>query len=65
MVYATPIEAEEAFYHAFSHCDLTAMMQIWLDAEHVECIHPGSQRLTGTAAIRYSWQQIFSQGEQL
>jgi ketosteroid isomerase-like protein len=65
MQYATPLEAEEAFYDAFSRCDLSAMMQVWLDAEHVECIHPGSQRLQGKAAIRYSWEQIFAQGEQL
>jgi len=65
MQYATPAEAEDAFYSAFSRCDLDAMMQVWLDAEHVECIHPGSSRLQGTSAIRYSWEQIFSAGEQL
>lgn len=65
MQYATPIEAEDAFYQAFSRCDLTAMMHVWLDAEHVECIHPGSPRLQGSAAIRHGWQQIFSEGEQL
>lgn len=65
MLYATPIEAEEAFYQAFSRCDLTAMMHIWLDAEYVECIHPANPRLRGIAAIRYSWQQIFAQGQQL
>lgn len=65
MQYATPVEAEDAFYYAFSRCDLNAMMQVWLDAEHIECIHPGSSRLQGIAAIRYSWEQIFSAGEQL
>lgn len=65
MQYATPVEAEEAFYHAFSRCDLTAMMQVWLNAGHVECIHPGSSRLQGIAAIRYSWEQIFSAGEKI
>lgn len=65
MLYATPIEAEDAFYQAFSRCDLTTMMQVWLNADYAECIHPGSARLVGIAAIRYSWQQIFTQGEQL
>lgn len=65
MEYATPSEAEDAFYLAFSQCNLDAMMQIWLDAEHVECIHPGAARLQGSAAVRYSWQQIFAQGETL
>jgi ketosteroid isomerase-like protein len=65
MEYATPAEAEDAFYLAFSQCNLGAMMQIWLDAEHVECIHPGAARLQGIPAIRYSWEQIFAQGEKL
>jgi len=65
MLYATPIEAEEAFYEAFNKRDLEAMMNIWLDAGHVECIHPGGPRLQGVGAVRHSWQQIFSQGEPL
>lgn len=65
MQFATPSEAEDAFYHAFAQCNLNAMMQVWLDAPHSECIHPGSARLQGIAAIRYSWEQIFAAGEQL
>lgn len=65
MEFATPSEAEDAFYNAFSRCDLDAMMSIWMDADHIECIHPGAARLHGTAAVRYSWQQIFKQGDQL
>ncbi|MEJ2397568.1 MAG: nuclear transport factor 2 family protein [Gammaproteobacteria bacterium] len=65
MEYATPDEAEDAFYDAFSRYDLDAMMAIWMNADHIECIHPGAARLQGMAAIRYSWQQIFNQGEHL
>lgn len=65
MQFATPSEAEDAFYEAFTRRDLDTMMAIWMDADHIECIHPGTTRLQGTAAIRYSWQQIFNQGEQL
>lgn len=65
MQFATPTEAEDAFYHAFAKCDLGAMMQVWLDAPHIECIHPGSSRLQGFAAIRYSWEQIFTPGDKL
>lgn len=65
MQFATPNEAEDAFYQAFTRCDLDAMMAVWLDADHIECIHPGAARLQGMAAIRYSWQQIFAQGEKL
>jgi ketosteroid isomerase-like protein len=65
MEYATPTEAEEAFYQAFTRRDLAAMMAIWLHADHVECIHPGGPRLQGIDAIRHSWQQIFKQGNPL
>lgn len=65
MEFATPDEAEDAFYDAFSRCDLDAMMAIWMDADHIECIHPGAARLRGTGAVRFSWQQIFAQGEAL
>lgn len=65
MQFATPTEAEDAFYLAFAQRDLNAMMQVWLDASHVECIHPGSARLQGLAAIRDSWEQIFSAADQL
>lgn len=63
MQYATPAEAEDAFYSAFSRCDLNAMMQVWLAAEHIECIHPGMTRLQGIDAIRFSWEQIFADGQ--
>jgi ketosteroid isomerase-like protein len=65
MQFATPIEAEEAFYDAFSRCDLSAMMQVWLNAEHIECIHPAGPRLNGIDAVRESWAQMFSHGDTL
>jgi len=63
--FATPHEAEDAFYLAFTRANITAMMQVWLDAQHIECIHPAGPRLSGPEAIRQAWQQIFAQGERL
>lgn len=63
--FATPHEAEDAFYLAFSRANEANMMQVWLDAQHIECIHPAGPRLIGPDAIRQSWQHIFAQGEQL
>ena len=57
--FPTPTAAEEAFYRAFERRDLEAMMDIWLDADYVECIHPMGHRLVGHNAIRNSWQNIF------
>lgn len=61
-VYATPEEAEQAFYAAFEACDLKAMMDVWADREFVECIHPLSQRAQGREAVEASWRQIFDGG---
>lgn len=59
--FATPEEAENAFYEAWERGDLEALMAVWADDEDVVCIHPGSPRLTGHAQIRETWQQILSQ----
>ncbi|MDH5444054.1 MAG: nuclear transport factor 2 family protein [Gammaproteobacteria bacterium] len=58
--FSEPDEVELAFYKAFETSDLDAMMQVWLDADYIECIHPMSHRLMGVHAIRESWQEIFN-----
>ena len=58
--FSDPQDVENAFYKAFETSDLDAMMQVWLDGDYVECIHPMGHRLMGPAAIRDSWQEIFS-----
>lgn len=65
MLFATPTEAEDAFYDAFSRADIAAMMQVWHGDELITCIHPAGPRLQGTQAVRQSWQQIFASGEKL
>lgn len=60
--YATPEEAETAFYNAFRLSDLAAMMDVWADREFIECIHPMSERLQGRRNIQNSWRQIFDSG---
>jgi len=64
-VFATPQEAEEAFYEAFERGDLQAMMTVWAEDEGVICIHPGAPRLEGQAEIRESWRQIFTASGEL
>lgn len=55
-------EIEAAYYDALSHADLDALMALWADDEEIVCIHPGSPRLVGHAAIRASWEVIFERG---
>ena len=64
-VFNDPEDVEKAFYRAFESSDLEAMMQVWLDADYVECIHPMSHRLMGIVAIRDSWQEIFGHNSEV
>ena len=61
-IYATPEDAEQAFYDAFQSRDLNAMMDVWADREFIECIHPLSDRAHGPSEVAASWRQIFSSG---
>ena len=60
--FATPQQAEQAFYDAFENSDLPAMMSVWADREFIECIHPMCDRAQGRSAVANSWKQIFSGG---
>ena len=60
--FTTPQEAEQAFYEAFQRADLDALMAVWAEDDDVFCVHPGGARLSGLAAIRESFRQIFRAG---
>lgn len=64
-LFATPEDAETAFYDAIERGDLDAMMAIWADDEEIVCIHPAGHRLSGHAAIRDAWRQVFESGSRL
>jgi ketosteroid isomerase-like protein len=61
-MFATPHEAEEAFYEALEHADLSRLMQVWADDEDIVCIHPGGLRIVGHKAVEESWQTILASG---
>jgi ketosteroid isomerase-like protein len=63
--FATPEEAEDAFYRAFERSDLEALMATWADAGDIICIHPGGDRLVGPVDVRESWRRIFGGGVKL
>lgn len=54
----TPERAEAAFYEAFAHRNLEAMMAVWADDERIGCVHPMSELVTGQRAVRESWAGI-------
>jgi ketosteroid isomerase-like protein len=53
------LEANRAFYKAFESLDADEMEQVWLQAPHIICIHPGWRRLSGWGPIMESWERIF------
>ena len=61
-MFATPDEAEHAFYTAFADGNLEAMMTVWLDNESVICVHPLGVKLAGLQAVRKSWAELFHNG---
>lgn len=63
--YATPDEAEAAFYGAFQRADGDAMMAVWAEDDDIVCVHPLGPRLQGRTAIESSWREIFAAGAEL
>lgn len=61
-IFATPEDAETAFYEALESADLEAMMDVWAEDEEIVCVHPGGPRLTGFEQVRDSWRDIFAGG---
>ncbi len=58
-VFATPEEAQDAFYSAFEQADIEAMMAVWDRQEDIICVHPVGPRLEGREAVRDSWRALF------
>ena len=59
---ASSDDVEAQFYEALQHADLDKLMAVWADDEDIACVHPGGPRITGHAAIRASFEAIFSNG---
>lgn len=64
-VFATPADAEAAFYAALEKNQLEPMMEVWSEDDEIVCVHPGGPRLTGYEAVRESWARIFASGQRL
>lgn len=57
--YATPQDAEDAFYEAFEGHDLEALMALWADSPQASCILPMGPLVQGSEAIRAAWEALF------
>ena len=58
----SPDDVEAQFYEALQQGDIAKLMAVWADDDEVVCVHPGGPRLIGPAAIRASFEAIFSNG---
>ena len=59
---ASPEDTETQFYEALQQGDIDRLMAVWADDDEIACVHPGGPRLVGAAAIRSSFENIFSTG---
>lgn len=55
-------DTEAAFYEALQNGDIEKVMACWGDEDDIVCVHPGGARLLGPAAIRASFEAMFSHG---
>jgi ketosteroid isomerase-like protein len=60
--FASPEEAEKAFYLAFQSGDPSAMMRVWADDDTIVCVHPMWPRITGRVDVEVSWREILIDG---
>lgn len=63
--YATPLDAENAFYQGLEANNVAGIMDSWSPAEDIICIHPMGPALTGRAAVRESWEMICGNEQRL
>jgi ketosteroid isomerase-like protein len=64
-LFASPHDAETAFYEALTKGDLEAMMAVWSDDDEIYCVHPHGPRVSGVEQVRESWRKIFASGQSL
>lgn len=58
----SPEEIEGLFYQAMQQGDIEKLMLLWADEDDIACVHPGGGRVIGAAAIRASFESVFSHG---
>lgn len=58
----TPDELEAEFYEALARGDVERLMAVWADDEDIVCVHPSGARAIGAAAVRASFEAMFTGG---
>ena len=55
-------DVETQFYESLQRGDIERLMAVWSDDDEIVCVHPGGPRVVGPAAIRTTFEAIFSNG---
>ena len=55
-------DIEAAFYEALQSGDIEKLMACWADEDDIVCVHPGGGGVGGAAAIRATFDAMFSNG---
>ncbi|MDO9379514.1 MAG: nuclear transport factor 2 family protein [Nocardioidaceae bacterium] len=55
------LAAHQGFYDAIETGDLDLMASLWADDDASVCVHPGTEAITGSGAIRRSWAMVMAQ----
>ncbi|MCP4409320.1 MAG: nuclear transport factor 2 family protein [Gammaproteobacteria bacterium] len=64
-LFETAQDAEDAFYDAFEENNLDKMMSAWASENDIACIQPMREQVRGRAAVRSSWEEVFSFGAEM
>ena len=57
-IFATPEDAESAFYQAVNRGNLSDLLAVWTEEEEVLCLHPNGVLFVNMDGIRESWREI-------
>jgi len=60
--YATPQEAEDAFYDALEEGELNQLLSVWADADDICCLLPMYPMIQGRQGVADVFTRLFSQG---
>jgi ketosteroid isomerase-like protein len=58
-------KANKDFYRAFESFDIAKMEQLWLNADYIQCFHPGWGMLRGWEPVMTSWRRIFENTDEI
>lgn len=55
---AAVLAVNALFYRAFSAADLRLMRRVWVKGDHVQCLHPGANCISGYDMVMASWEAV-------